>query len=85
MDALRKANKPWASAFSDAAQDNSWFFGVSLPTNNEIYTILGRHFQKLLVDPGVMAHWAQQSCLDQSGAVLFQAAQFFPKLQVRYC
>ncbi len=80
MDALCKANTLWASAFSDAAQDNSWFFGVSLPTNNEIYTVLGRALYKLLLEPGVLAGWAEQS-----SAVIIQAAQFFPKLGVRYC
>ncbi|KAL0048104.1 hypothetical protein WJX82_007753 [Trebouxia sp. C0006] len=75
MDALCKANTLWASAFSDAAQDNSWFFGVSLPTNNEIYTVLGQALYKLLLEPGVLAGWAEQS-----SAVIIQAAQFFPKL-----
>ena len=77
MDALCKANTLWASAFSDAAQ---WFFGVSLPTNNEIYTVLGRALYKLLLEPGMLAGWAEQS-----SAVIIQAAHFFPKLGVRYC
>ena len=68
MDALCNGNKFWASAFLDAVQDTSCLFGVTMATN-EIYTILGQHFHKLLVEPEWMAEWAQQS-----GAVLLRAS-----------
>lgn len=79
MDALCKVNQSWASAFSNAAQDNSWLLGVTTATN-EMYTVLGQHFHKFLIEAGVMADWVHQS-----GAVLTRAAQFFPQLDVRYC
>lgn len=80
MEALRHANKLWASAFSEAAQDKSWFFGGTKTTSGKVHALLGLHFHKLLVNPGVMANWAQQS-----GAILTQAAQFFPELDVSCC
>ena len=80
MDALCDGNKFLVSALLDSAQDNSWLFGVTMASNNEMYTILGQHFRKLLVEPGYMAEWAQQSSAD-----LLRAAQFLPQLNLRCC
>ncbi len=44
-----------------------------------VHALLGLHFHRLLVKPGVMADWAQKS-----GAILTQAAQFFPELEVSF-
>jgi len=69
----------WASAFSEAALDESWWFGGTKTTSYMVHALLGLHFHRLLVKPGVMADWAQKS-----GAILTQAAQFFPELEVSF-
>ncbi len=80
MEALCHANKLWASAFSEAALDKSWWFGGTKTTSSMVHTLLGLRFHKLLLNPGVMADWVQQS-----GVILSQAAQFFPELDVSCC
>ena len=80
MEALRHANKLWASAFSEAALDKSWWFGGTKTTSSMVYALLGLRFHKLLVNPGVMADWVQHS-----GVILIQATQFFPELDVSCC
>ncbi|KAL0048081.1 hypothetical protein WJX82_007291 [Trebouxia sp. C0006] len=75
MEALRHANKLWASAFSEAALDKSWWFGGTKTTSSMVHALLGLRFHKLLVNPGVMADWVQHS-----GVILIQATQFFPEL-----
>ena len=80
MKALCHANILWASAFSEAAWNKSWWFGETKTTRSKVHALLGRHFHKLLVNPGVMADWVQQSA-----AILTQAAHFFPELDVSCC
>ena len=77
MKALCHANELWASAFCEAAWDKSWWFGETKTTSKKVHALVGLHFHKLLVNPGVMTDWAQQS-----GVILTQAAQFFPELDV---